>query len=193
MWLSKYFLLFNIIVNGICFIISFQIVQYKCTEMKLTFVYGFFILQLCWICLLVITGHFLFLVECLGSFTYKILSSGKREILFFLFNIDIFYISLSCEISLSRDSNTLLNRLTENRHLCPIPYLRKKIFSFSLSKLWVIYIWPLLYWGFPCGSAGKESTCNARDLGSSLGWEDPLEKGKATYSSVLAWRIPRSV
>ena len=24
----------------------------------------------------------------------------------------------------------------------------------------------------------------------SLGWEDPLEKGKATYSSVLAWRIP---
>ena len=24
----------------------------------------------------------------------------------------------------------------------------------------------------------------------SLGWEDPLEKGKATYSSFLAWRIP---
>ena len=24
----------------------------------------------------------------------------------------------------------------------------------------------------------------------SLGWEDPLEKGKATYSSILAWRIP---
>ena len=27
----------------------------------------------------------------------------------------------------------------------------------------------------------------------SLGWEDPLEKGKATHSSVLAWRIPRTV
>ena len=26
----------------------------------------------------------------------------------------------------------------------------------------------------------------------SLGWEDPLEKGKATYSSILAWRIPFS-
>ena len=25
---------------------------------------------------------------------------------------------------------------------------------------------------------------------SSLGWEDPLEKGMATHSSVLAWRIP---
>ena len=27
----------------------------------------------------------------------------------------------------------------------------------------------------------------------SLGWEDPLEKGKATPSSILAWRIPRTV
>ena len=24
----------------------------------------------------------------------------------------------------------------------------------------------------------------------SLGWEDPLEKGKATHSSILSWRIP---
>ena len=24
----------------------------------------------------------------------------------------------------------------------------------------------------------------------SLGWEDPLEKGTATHSSILAWRIP---
>ena len=27
----------------------------------------------------------------------------------------------------------------------------------------------------------------------SLGWEDPLEKGKATHSRILAWRIPRVV
>ena len=26
-----------------------------------------------------------------------------------------------------------------------------------------------------------------------LGWEDPLEKGKATHSSILAWRIPETV
>ena len=25
---------------------------------------------------------------------------------------------------------------------------------------------------------------------SSLGWEDPLEKGMATHSSILTWRIP---
>ena len=24
----------------------------------------------------------------------------------------------------------------------------------------------------------------------SLGWEDPMEKGMATHSTVLAWRIP---
>ena len=25
----------------------------------------------------------------------------------------------------------------------------------------------------------------------SLGWEDPLEEGTATHSSILAWKIPR--
>ena len=27
----------------------------------------------------------------------------------------------------------------------------------------------------------------------SLGWEDPVEKGTATHSSILAWRIPWNV
>ena len=44
--------------------------------------------------------------------------------------------------------------------------------------------------GFPGGSAGKDSTWNVEIWVWSLGWEDPLEKGMATHSSVLAWRIP---
>ena len=40
------------------------------------------------------------------------------------------------------------------------------------------------------GSDGKESACNDRDPGLALGWEAPLEKGMATHSSILAWRIP---
>ena len=44
--------------------------------------------------------------------------------------------------------------------------------------------------GFPGGSDSKESTCNVEDLGSILGWEDPLEEGMAAHSSILAWRIP---
>ena len=43
------------------------------------------------------------------------------------------------------------------------------------------------------GSAGKESACNMGDLGLTPGWEDPLEKGKATHSSILAWRITWTV
>ena len=27
----------------------------------------------------------------------------------------------------------------------------------------------------------------------SLGWKDPLKKGKATHFSILAWRIPRDL
>ena len=46
-----------------------------------------------------------------------------------------------------------------------------------------------VFFGFPCGSDGKETSCNVGDLVGSLGWEDPLEKGKATHSSILAWRI----
>ena len=42
--------------------------------------------------------------------------------------------------------------------------------------------------GFPGGSDGKESACNVEDLGSILGWEDPLEEGMATYSYILAWK-----
>ena len=38
-----------------------------------------------------------------------------------------------------------------------------------------------MYTYFPCGSDGKESSCNA----GSLGQEDPLEKEMATHSSIL--------
>ena len=90
-----------------------------------------------------------------------------------------------------------------------------------------------VFLGFPGGSDGKESACNAGDSGSIPGsgrsagegigyplqyswaslvaqlvknlpavweawvwsphWDDPLEKGRATHSSVLAWRIPWAI
>ena len=43
---------------------------------------------------------------------------------------------------------------------------------------------------FVGSSGGKESICNAGDRVRSLGQEDPLEKRMATYSSILAWRLP---
>ena len=39
--------------------------------------------------------------------------------------------------------------------------------------------------GFPDGSAGKESACDAEDT-RSLGQEDPLEEEMATHSYILA-------
>ena len=47
--------------------------------------------------------------------------------------------------------------------------------------------------GFPCGSAGEESTCNEGDLGLIPGIGRSLGEGKGYLSSILAWRIPWTV
>ena len=44
--------------------------------------------------------------------------------------------------------------------------------------------------GFPGGSNGKESACNAGDQGLIPGSGRSLKKGMATHSSILVWRIP---
>ena len=48
----------------------------------------------------------------------------------------------------------------------------------------------LLGWGFPRGSAVKNLPTMRVMCVGSLGWEDPLEKGMATRSNILAWEIP---
>ena len=47
--------------------------------------------------------------------------------------------------------------------------------------------------GLPGSSDSKESACNVGDLGSIPGLGRSLEKGTATHSSTLAWRIPWTV
>ena len=44
--------------------------------------------------------------------------------------------------------------------------------------------------GFPGGSRAKNQPVMWETWVQSLGWEDPLEEGTATGSSILAWRIP---
>ena len=50
-------------------------------------------------------------------------------------------------------------------------------------------------WLFPSGVAQLENNPLAiwETWISSLNWEDPLEKGTATHSSILAWKIPWTV
>ena len=43
-----------------------------------------------------------------------------------------------------------------------------------------------VFLGFPCGSAVKNPPAMQETWVRSLGWEDPLEKGEATHSSILA-------
>ena len=50
--------------------------------------------------------------------------------------------------------------------------------------------YPLQYsWAFLVAQLVKNSPAMQGTWVQSLGWEDPLEKGKATYFSILAWRI----
>ena len=53
-----------------------------------------------------------------------------------------------------------------------------------------------MYGVLPGGTSGKEPACqqsrHKETQVRSLGQKDPLEEVMATYSSILAWRIPRT-
>ena len=57
------------------------------------------------------------------------------------------------------------------------------LYTVCMFMYYIMYRWIV---GVPGGSVGKDSACNV----GSLSWKDPLEKGTATHSSILAWRIP---
>ena len=65
--------------------------------------------------------------------------------------------------------------------------MQKPSHFFPFSKSFLVY--PKLHMGFPSGSVVNNLSANAVWV-RSLGWEDPLEKEMATYSSILAWKIP---
>ena len=57
---------------------------------------------------------------------------------------------------------------------------------------WIGY--PLkYYWASLLAQLVKNLPAMWQTCVRSLGWEDPLEKGRATHSSILAWRIPWTI
>ena len=54
----------------------------------------------------------------------------------------------------------------------------------------IIKNWWHIKLGFPSDSVVKNPPAKQETCVWSLGWEDPLEKEMATYSSILAWEIP---
>ena len=71
------------------------------------------------------------------------------------------------------------------------------IFHFMTMLLFVYFHLPALPLQYSWASLVAQLVKNPSAMWEtwvwSLGWEDPLEKGKATHSSILAWRIPRTV
>jgi len=54
--------------------------------------------------------------------------------------------------------------------------------------------YPLQYsWASLVAQLGKNLPAMRETWVQSVGWEDLLEKGKATHSNILAWRIPWSI
>ena len=72
---------------------------------------------------------------------------------------------------------------------CCLKNDRIDFFMYIQAFLWIVTFKGFTL-GFPGGSDGKESAYNAGDPVPPLDREDPLEKGMAAHSSVLAWRIP---
>ena len=94
-------------------------------------------------------------------------------------------------------------RYTENKRM-PLPEASYQVIdSLNMALYWRCYLsvspgmsssrtWEPSLWN--CNHPRKkESACNVGDLGSIPGLGISLEKGKATHSSVLAWRIPWTV
>ena len=51
--------------------------------------------------------------------------------------------------------------------------------------------YPLQFsWAYPVAQMVKNLSATQETWVQSLGWEDSLEEGMATHSSILAWRIP---
>ena len=80
-----------------------------------------------------------------------------------------------------------------------ISIIKFNLFLYYLVKLNLplLVTYYILLGGFPDGSVGKETACNARDVGDMgsipvLGRSPGGRRSMATHSSILAWRIPRT-
>ena len=63
--------------------------------------------------------------------------------------------------------------------------------NFSISLFFLIFCFILDYsWSSLVAQIVKNLPPMQETWVQSLDWEDPLEKGMATHSSILAWRIP---
>ena len=73
--------------------------------------------------------------------------------------------------------------------LSAMDFIPQRLYDMHTS-INIIYIYILYTMNFPGAHTAKNLLAMQETWVQSLGWEDPLEKGMATHSSILAWRIP---
>ena len=96
--------------------------------------------------------------------------------------VDYAFIILSIEKKVAQNfHNHLSKEKQKSVFIIQLKLFQNENFLFAVSNVST---------DFPGGSDSKAPFCNAGDLGSSLGWEDPLEKEMAIRSSTIAWKIP---
>ena len=81
--------------------------------------------------------------------------------------------------------------------LCCEPEFRSSSGMILLSFRLIPGIYKIFIISVICGLSSLQAVKNPPAMWEtwvqSLGWKDPLEKGKATHSSILAWSIPWTV
>ena len=74
----------------------------------------------------------------------------------------------------------LLNHIGEEYLTCKKIYCVRKGYSKTVCIIWASLV----------AQSVKNLPAMQETWVRSLGWEDPLEEGMVTHSSILAWRIP---
>ena len=118
-----------------------------------------------------------------GLFNCLLLSILKNTLLWPLFNLQNY-------CSFLRKVASLITQLVKNplaMQETPVRFLGQEDLLEKGQATHPVFL------GFPCGSTSKESTCYAGVLGLIPELGRSLEKGKATHSSILAWRIPWTI